>query len=238
MKLLLPLVIALLGLGAGVGAGLALKPAPEPEHAAACPEHSEPPCEPAAGDPDPDVRKLVRVARRHHVTIVPELDAPGHLQAALEPHPELQLTNAAGQKQPDKLDVTLPEARDFIADLLDEYLPLFPGPWWHTGADEYLGIASTEQDYEFYPQLEAYADAKYGEELCAWITMKTGATALDAAAVREFCDGRLSHYKIPRYVMVVDAFPMTVTGKVQKYKLREQAIADLELESAAAIETA
>jgi hexosaminidase len=110
-----------------------------------------------------DVRELVRVARRHHVTLVPELDAPGHLQAALEPHPELQLTNAAGQKQPDKLDVTLPEARQFIADLLGEYLPLFPGPWWHTGADEYLGIASTEQDYELYPQLEAYADAKYGE---------------------------------------------------------------------------
>ena len=79
------------------------------------------------------------------------------------PHPELQLENAAGQKQPDKLDVTLPEARQFIADLLGEYLPLFPGPWWHTGADEYLGIVSTEQDYELYPQLEAYADAKYGD---------------------------------------------------------------------------
>ena len=110
-----------------------------------------------------DVRSLVKLARRHHVTIVPELDAPGHLQAALEAHPELQLTNAAGQKQPDKLDVTLPEAREFIADLLGEYLPLFPGPWWHTGADEYLGIVSTEQDYELYPQLEAYADEKYGD---------------------------------------------------------------------------
>jgi len=111
-----------------------------------------------------DVRRLVRVARRRHVTIVPELDAPGHLQAALEPHPELQLENAAGQKQADKLDVTLPEAREFIGDLLDEYLPLFPGRWWHTGADEYLGIASTEQDYDLYPQLEAYADEKYGDE--------------------------------------------------------------------------
>jgi hexosaminidase len=110
-----------------------------------------------------DVRSLLKVARRHHVTIVPELDAPGHLQAALATHPELQLTNAAGQKQPDKLDVTLPEARTFIADLLGEYLPLFGGGWWHAGADEYLGVASTEQDYELYPQLEAYADEKYGE---------------------------------------------------------------------------
>ena len=110
-----------------------------------------------------DIRKLQALARRRHLTIVPELDAPGHLQAALEKHPELQLTNVFGQKQPDKLDVTLPEARQFIADLLNEYLPLFDGPWWHTGADEYLGVASTEQDYDLYPQLEAYADAKYGE---------------------------------------------------------------------------
>ena len=72
-------------------------------------------------------------------------------------------------------------------------------------------------------------DAKYGEELCAWITMKTGATPLDAASVTEFCDGRLSHYKIPRYVTVVDAFPMTVTGKVRKVEMREVSTARLGL---------
>jgi len=110
-----------------------------------------------------DIRSLQRLARRRHVTIVPELDMPGHLTAALEPHPELQLENRFGQKQADKLDVTLPEAREFVADLLGEYLPLFEGPWWHSGADEYLGIVSTENDYELYPQLEAYADEKYGE---------------------------------------------------------------------------
>lgn len=110
-----------------------------------------------------DIRKLQALARKRHLTIIPELDMPGHLTAALEPHPELQLTNVLGQKQPDKLDVTLPEARQFIADLLAEYLPLFEGPWWHSGADEYLGVASTENDYELYPQLEAYADKKYGE---------------------------------------------------------------------------
>jgi hexosaminidase len=110
-----------------------------------------------------DIRALVKVARRHHLNVIPELDAPGHLQAALESHPELQLTNAAGQKQPDKLDVTLPEARQFISDLVNEYIPVFRSGFWHTGADEYLGVASTEQDYDLYPQLEAYADAKYGE---------------------------------------------------------------------------
>ena len=110
-----------------------------------------------------DIRALRRLAIRHHMNIVPELDAPGHMEAVLKNHPELQLTDALGRKQPDKLDVTLPEARQFMADLLGEYIPLFRAGFWHTGADEYLGIASTEQDYELYPQLEAYADEKYGE---------------------------------------------------------------------------
>ena len=112
-----------------------------------------------------DLRHLFAVARRNHLTIVPELDSPGHMKAALATHPELQLKNAAGQPQPDKLDITNPAARRFHADLLNEYLPLFPGPWWHTGADEYLGIASTEADYDLvYPQLGAYARARHGAD--------------------------------------------------------------------------
>ncbi len=69
-------------------------------------------------------------------------------------------------------------------------------------------------------QVIGVPDEKYGEELCAWIKMKAGTDPLDAAAVRAFCDGRLSHYKIPRYVMVVEEFPMTVTGKVRKVDMR------------------
>lgn len=68
----------------------------------------------------------------------------------------------AGQRYPDKLDVSLPAARAFAADLLDELLKLFPGPWWHAGMDEYLGIASTPLDYERFPQLAAYARGKHG----------------------------------------------------------------------------
>lgn len=109
-----------------------------------------------------DVRRLVAVARRHHVTLVPEIDAPGHLTAALRAHPELQLADATGARRPDKLDVTNPAARRFYLDLVDELAPLFPGPTWHLGADEYLGIASTAADYARYPQLEAYADARHG----------------------------------------------------------------------------
>jgi len=86
-------------------------------------------------------------------------------------------------------------------------------------------------------QVIGVPDERYGEELMAWIKPRPGAT-LDAEAVREFCRGRIAHYKIPRYVKLVDGFPMTVTGKVQKFKMREQAIAELGLGGAAATKTA
>ncbi|MGW5381340.1 AMP-binding protein [Nocardia sp. NPDC003963] len=75
-------------------------------------------------------------------------------------------------------------------------------------------------------QVIGVPDERYGEELMAWVRMREGAPHLDAAAVREFCTGKLAHYKIPRYVHVVEEFPMTVTGKVRKVEMREQA-ADL-----------
>jgi fatty-acyl-CoA synthase len=80
-------------------------------------------------------------------------------------------------------------------------------------------------------------DAKYGEELCAWVIARPAAD-LDEDAVREFCRGRLAHYKVPRYVMFVDEFPMTVTGKVQKFKMRESSIEQLGLGDAAAVQSA
>ncbi|KRA31125.1 MULTISPECIES: AMP-binding protein [unclassified Nocardioides] len=71
-------------------------------------------------------------------------------------------------------------------------------------------------------QVIGVPDEKYGEELCAWIRMKPGGTPLDAAAVKEFATGKLAHYKVPRYVLLVDEFPMTVTGKVRKIEMREE----------------
>ena len=78
-------------------------------------------------------------------------------------------------------------------------------------------------------QVIGVPDARYGEELCAWIVMKDGADPLDVDAVRAFCEGRLAHFKLPRYVMVVDEFPMTVTGKIRKVEMREKAAAELGL---------
>ncbi len=130
------------------------------------------------------------------------------------------------------------------------------GRWMHTGdlatMDEegYVNIVGRIKDMvirggenvypreieEFlfrHPKVEAVQvvgvpDPKYGEELCAWITLKSGVAATPAE-IQEFCKGQIAHYKIPRYIKFVDAFPMTVTGKVQKFVMREQTIEELGL---------
>jgi fatty-acyl-CoA synthase len=80
-------------------------------------------------------------------------------------------------------------------------------------------------------------DVKYGEELMAWVMVREGAE-LTEDELKEFCRGRIAHYKVPRYVKFTDGFPMTVTGKVQKFKMREQAVAELGLEGAQSVRTA
>jgi fatty-acyl-CoA synthase len=130
--------------------------------------------------------------------------------------------------------------------------------WMHTGdlavmrEDGYCNIVGRIKDMvirggeNIYPsEIEAFLythpdiddaqvigvpDDKYGEEICAWIRMKPGSPALDAAAVREFAQDRLAHYKIPRYVHIVDEFPMTVTGKIRKVDMREETVKLLGLE--------
>ncbi|MGH9036657.1 MAG: AMP-binding protein [Acidimicrobiia bacterium] len=80
-------------------------------------------------------------------------------------------------------------------------------------------------------------DVKYGEELMAWVKVREGAT-LTEEQVKDFCRGRIAHYKVPRYVKFTDEFPMTVTGKLQKFKMREHAVTELGLENAAGVRTA
>jgi fatty-acyl-CoA synthase len=126
-----------------------------------------------------------------------------------------------------------------------------PARWMHTGdlatMDEggYLSIVGRIKDMvirggeNVYPreveeflythpdiadvQVIGVPDPKYGEELMAWIVMRQGAAPLTAEGVRAFCEGRLARYKVPRYVHVVDGFPMTVTGKVRKVEMRADA---------------
>ncbi|HKG51960.1 MAG TPA: AMP-binding protein [Actinomycetales bacterium] len=125
--------------------------------------------------------------------------------------------------------------------------------WMHTGdlatmdADGYLGIVGRIKDMvirggeNVYPrEVEEFLythpdiadvsvvgvpDERYGEELMAWVVLRPGAAPMTAEALRDFCAGRLAHYKVPRYVHVVDGFPMTVTGKVRKVEMREAAVA-------------
>jgi len=73
-------------------------------------------------------------------------------------------------------------------------------------------------------QVIGVPDEKYGEELCAWIKLKPGADPLDVEAVKAFATGKLAHFKIPRYVVLVDDFPMTVTGKIRKVEMREKSV--------------
>jgi fatty-acyl-CoA synthase len=129
--------------------------------------------------------------------------------------------------------------------------------WMHTGdlarmdADGYVVIEGRMKDMvirggeNIYPreieeflythpaiqdvQVIGVPDPKYGEELMACVILKPGAAPLDAAAVAEYCRGKLAHYKIPRYVEVRENFPMTVSGKVRKVEMREEAVARLGL---------
>ena len=83
-------------------------------------------------------------------------------------------------------------------------------------------------------QVIGVPDEKYGEELMAWVRLREGAEPLTIEGLRAFCAGRLAHYKVPRYLHVVDDFPMTVTGKVRKVEMREQSVELLGLQEAAA----
>jgi fatty-acyl-CoA synthase len=86
-------------------------------------------------------------------------------------------------------------------------------------------------------QVIGVPDERFGEEVCAWVIVKEGAT-LEEESLREWCRERIARYKVPRYVRFVGEFPLTVTGKVQKFRMREVEIAERDLERAAGVETA
>src|SRR5690242_522717 len=112
------------------------------------------------------IADLVGFAARYHVSVVPEIDMPSHMDTVLAAHTDLRLVGADGTVNAGKLDISKAAARQLATDLVNEYLPLFPGNVWHVGADEYLSQAQ----YANYPQLVSYAQATYG----------AGATGQDA----------------------------------------------------------
>ena len=80
-------------------------------------------------------------------------------------------------------------------------------------------------------QVFGVPDVKYGEEVCAWIVLKPGEACVEDE-IKDFCRDQIAHYKVPRYVRFVDELPMTVTGKAQKFVMRDQMIEELRLRSA------
>jgi fatty-acyl-CoA synthase len=140
-----------------------------------------------------------------------------------------------------------------------------PAGWMHTGdlatldGDGYANIVGRSKDMvirggeNIYPreveeflyqhpaisdiQVIGVPDARYGEELCAWVRLREG-RQVTGDELRDWCRGKIATYKIPRYWRFVDAFPMTVTGKIQKYKMRQTSITELKLQNAADTPTA
>ncbi|MYK74479.1 MAG: AMP-binding protein [Acidimicrobiaceae bacterium] len=86
-------------------------------------------------------------------------------------------------------------------------------------------------------QVIGVPDVRYGEEIMAWVQLRDGAGAT-ADDIKDFCRGTIAHYKVPRYIKITDTFPMTITGKVRKFKMREQSIEELRLDEAAQVQSA
>ncbi|HVK22397.1 MAG TPA: family 20 glycosylhydrolase [Actinokineospora sp.] len=103
------------------------------------------------------VSEIIALAAKYKITVVPEIDAPGHLTQVLNAHPDLRLVSKTGAVQNGNIDLSKPGTYTLLKDLYEEYLALFPGPYFHIGADEYhIGA------YSDFPQLETYAKATYG----------------------------------------------------------------------------
>ncbi|KJY42705.1 beta-N-acetylglucosaminidase [Streptomyces sp. NRRL B-1568] len=108
-----------------------------------------------------EIRRIVVLASSLHITVVPEIDSPGHLGAVLGPHPDLQLHDASGTVSRGAVDIGNPAAARIVDDLMREYAPLFPGPYWHLGADEYRALMARDPQAS-YPRLAQLARQKYG----------------------------------------------------------------------------
>jgi fatty-acyl-CoA synthase len=146
--------------------------------------------------------------------------------------------------------------RGYWADAEKSAEAIDAGGWMHTGDlatmddDGYVNIVGRLKDMvirggeNVYPreieeflyrhpkvqevQVIGVPDRKYGEEVCAWVKLRPGETATEDE-IRAFCKGQIAHYKIPRYIRFVDGFPMTVTGKIQKFVMREETMKELGL---------
>ncbi|MFG2875365.1 glycoside hydrolase family 20 protein [Streptomyces sp. NPDC048337] len=140
------------------------------------------------------VRGITALAARLHITVVPEIDSPGHLGAVLRAHPDLQLRNAQGAAVKGAVDISNPAAAKFVDELLREYLPLFPGGAWHLGADEYQALVVRDPEASF-PQLATAARQRYGptarvQDLATgWLDDRAATVRPSGKALKAWNDG-------------------------------------------------
>ncbi|MGW0731119.1 beta-N-acetylhexosaminidase [Streptomyces sp. NPDC002851] len=110
-----------------------------------------------------EVRRILKLAAERHITVIPEIDSPGHLGAVIQAHPSLQLRDAGGAPAQGAVDISDPEAAKIVDELLREYTELFPGGYWHLGADEYRALMEQNPEAS-YPQLAAAARERFGPQ--------------------------------------------------------------------------
>ncbi|MFF6823872.1 family 20 glycosylhydrolase [Streptomyces longwoodensis] len=135
------------------------------------------------------VKKIVQLAAARHITVVPEIDSPGHLGAVIAAHPDLQLRNAQGTATRGAIDISKDASAEIVDDLLDEYAGLFPGADWNLGGDEYQALVVSNPEAS-YPQLAAAARSAYGSGGTV-ADLTTGWLNDRAATVR-------AHHRTPR----------------------------------------
>ncbi|MFD9366082.1 glycoside hydrolase family 20 protein [Streptomyces sp. NPDC060020] len=140
------------------------------------------------------VREITALAARLHITVVPEIDSPGHLGAVLRAHPDLQLRDVQGKAVKGAVDISNPAAAKLVDELLREYQPLFPGGAWHLGADEYQALVYRDPQASF-PQLARAAQQRYGpsarvQDLATgWLNDRADTVRPSGKALKAWNDG-------------------------------------------------
>ncbi|WP_432134867.1 beta-N-acetylhexosaminidase [Streptomyces sp. bgisy154] len=140
------------------------------------------------------VKDIVALAAARQITVVPEIDSPGHLGAVIAAHPELQLRNVRGAAARGAVDISDPAAARLVDDLLNEYAALFPGGEWHLGGDEYLALMASDPEAS-YPQLAAAARKRYGagagvaDLTTGWLNDRAGTVRAHGRTMSVWNDG-------------------------------------------------
>ncbi|MFD5889145.1 glycoside hydrolase family 20 protein [Streptomyces sp. NPDC060334] len=149
-----------------------------------------------------DVRRITALAARLHITVVPEIDSPGHLGAVLRAHPDLQLRDVRGRPVKGAVDISNPASAKLVDELLREYIPLFPGGAWHLGADEYQALVVKDPQASF-PQLAAAARQRYGpsarvQDLAAgWLNDRAAVVRPSGKTLKAWNDGFFAGGVVP-----------------------------------------